>query len=157
MTGEVYFEVERMPEKKFVVETKYGNVEVLGTKFNVIEDPETESTTVTVTEGLVRLTDIHGNSVELSAGMSGSASTEDREKNLSSKDVDILMYADSVGSERIMGVEDLPQLLIAHQIAKTTEHIIPCNVCVLELPHPFLVRNNGSAYMSRKFSLDELQ
>lgn len=74
----------------------------------------------------------------------------------SSKDVDLFMYTDSIGSEKILGVEDLPQLSIAYQLAKTTDQVIPCLVTVLELPHPFMVRNNGSTYESRMFSLDEL-
>lgn len=35
MLGEVYFEVAKRKEKKFVVKSDFGNIEVLGTKFNV--------------------------------------------------------------------------------------------------------------------------
>ena len=79
MKGEVFFEVTRAPSKVFKVQTKFGLVEVLGTKFNVKEDLENESTTVIVEEGRVRLSDFHGNDIELTAGMSATTNNKSRE------------------------------------------------------------------------------
>ena len=52
--GEVYFEVARMPERPFIVETNTSLVRVLGTKFTVSQK-ENGDVEVAVTEGLVRV------------------------------------------------------------------------------------------------------
>ncbi len=53
LIGEAYFEVAHDKSKPFVVNTPSGSVEVLGTQFNIISDPD--STIVTLREGSVCL------------------------------------------------------------------------------------------------------
>lgn len=58
VSGEAYFEVEKYLNNKFIVETTHGNVEVLGTKFNVNSLANTFKTTLV--EGRVKLSnDFH--------------------------------------------------------------------------------------------------
>jgi len=53
--GEAYFEIERIPERPFIVNTKDVKIEVLGTKFLVVTY-EDKPTKVLVTEGKVKVT-----------------------------------------------------------------------------------------------------
>ncbi|MBK8290115.1 MAG: FecR domain-containing protein [Flammeovirgaceae bacterium] len=52
--GEAFFDVERNPEKTFVIEINKATVEVLGTSFNV-RGYETENLEVVVQTGIVKL------------------------------------------------------------------------------------------------------
>jgi transmembrane sensor len=51
--GEVFFDVASDPERPFIVETEWGNVRVLGTKFNVFSSKD--GLQVDVLEGLVEI------------------------------------------------------------------------------------------------------
>lgn len=53
--GEAYFEVEQNPEAPFVVETKSGSIEVLGTSFNVRDYDEDAEMQVLVNTGIVKM------------------------------------------------------------------------------------------------------
>lgn len=53
LTGEAYFEVEASKERPFLVETSFGQVRVLGTKFNVKALPNSNTLEVYVKEGRV--------------------------------------------------------------------------------------------------------
>lgn len=67
--GEAYFEVARDLSRPFIVETAYGAVQVTGTVFNVYA--QEKRTTVTVSEGRVRVSSFEGgqgHTVELTAG-----------------------------------------------------------------------------------------
>lgn len=55
LEGEAYFEVEKDLDKPFIVETSQGNVEVMGTKFNVEVDTEQETFTTALMEGSVKV------------------------------------------------------------------------------------------------------
>lgn len=59
LTGEAYFEVARNKEKPFIVETTFGDVEVLGTKFNLEAYPELASFVTSLFEGSVRVRSGH--------------------------------------------------------------------------------------------------
>lgn len=54
ITGEVYFEVAKMPSKPFVVEVNGAEIQVLGTHFNVNAYAEETSLNTTLLEGAVR-------------------------------------------------------------------------------------------------------
>ncbi len=54
MTGEVYFEVAKSAGRHFVVEGQFGQIEVLGTKFNV-NTYDAKETTAALLSGAIRL------------------------------------------------------------------------------------------------------
>lgn len=56
LSGEAMFEVTHDEERPFVVETFASNVEVLGTKFNVVADESRSQFSTTLLEGLVKVT-----------------------------------------------------------------------------------------------------
>lgn len=55
LDGEAYFEVTKNPHKPFIVETTKGNIEVLGTKFNVEAYSEDNTFSTALMEGSVRV------------------------------------------------------------------------------------------------------
>ncbi|MEX0778963.1 MAG: FecR domain-containing protein [Balneolales bacterium] len=55
LTGEAYFDIEHQPYKPFIVESKRGMIQVLGTSFNVKALPEIENIQVAVIDGSVSL------------------------------------------------------------------------------------------------------
>lgn len=55
LVGEAYFSVAKVEEKSFVVQTKYLDVKVLGTQFDVKAYPEENKTVVTLNEGKVEV------------------------------------------------------------------------------------------------------
>jgi len=67
LDGEAFFEVQRDTIFPFVVETSYGNVEVLGTAFNV--ETKVGGTEVSVDHGLVAFKN-NGEEIKLAAGQS---------------------------------------------------------------------------------------
>lgn len=66
LTGEAYFEVAKSETNPFIVNTTRGKVKVLGTKFNVKDDPDTPLET-TLVEGKVEVSD-EDNKVVLKPG-----------------------------------------------------------------------------------------
>lgn len=73
--GEGFFEVAHNPEKPFIVNFSMGQVKVLGTKFNVRNWPELQNTKVTVSEGMVSLSNENGNII-LTKGFMGNIDIE---------------------------------------------------------------------------------
>ena len=70
LQGEAFFEVARDEAHPFVISTKYGEIEVLGTAFDVTVG--SNETTVSVEHGKVALRNENGD-VKLTAGLSASA------------------------------------------------------------------------------------
>ena len=67
LSGEAYFEVEKLKGSTFTVETKDYSVEVLGTKFNVMAYDDFDRTETSLIEGKVRVK--HGQrSIEMKPG-----------------------------------------------------------------------------------------
>lgn len=60
LSGEGNFEVMKDPEKPFVVQTNYLNVEALGTVFNVNSYPDMDKTTTILQSGKVKVEDKSG-------------------------------------------------------------------------------------------------
>ena len=56
LTGEALFEVAHDAKHPFIVETFATNLQVLGTKFNVLADPNNEVFSTTLIEGKVKVT-----------------------------------------------------------------------------------------------------
>ena len=67
LTGEAYFNVEKQ-KQPFIVKTKFGEVEVLGTEFNV-KAYENETFSTTLESGLVVFTTKYGKQANLEPGM----------------------------------------------------------------------------------------
>jgi ferric-dicitrate binding protein FerR (iron transport regulator) len=60
LEGEAYFQVQKDPEKPFIVHTRKMDIEVLGTKFNVNAYPDLSEIRATLEEGKVKIT-VSGN------------------------------------------------------------------------------------------------
>lgn len=60
LEGEAYFEVAKQKEKPFIVKTMEQDIEVLGTKFNVMAYPTDSLVITTLLEGSVRLMTLGG-------------------------------------------------------------------------------------------------
>lgn len=67
LTGEAFFEVQKNPERPFIVKSGDINTTVLGTSFNVSAYPDQKDIKVTVATGKVKV-DTRGRSLELSPG-----------------------------------------------------------------------------------------
>lgn len=59
LEGEAYFDVAKQKDKPFIVKTKEQDIEVLGTKFNVMAYPLDSLVVTTLSEGSVRLTSLN--------------------------------------------------------------------------------------------------
>jgi|GEM_PF-3135802 hypothetical protein len=66
-------------------------------------------------------------------------------KNLdaSSRENDLQLYLQAAGLERVMGMEDLPEVALAHEVARRSGVLIPCAVAVTGLPDPYLERDDA--------------
>lgn len=53
LSGEAYFDIKQDPDKPFIIHTGKLKTTVLGTAFNIKEDPQSHRVTVTVTQGKV--------------------------------------------------------------------------------------------------------
>ena len=63
LNGEAYFEVTKNKTKPFIVHTIRGNIEVLGTHFNISSYPDEPAMKATLLEGSVKITSKAGNSL----------------------------------------------------------------------------------------------
>jgi hypothetical protein len=76
--------------------------------------------------------------------------------NTASRENDLQLYLLAVKQVRVMGMEDLPEVALAHEVARRTGILIPCAVCVLGLPDPYFVRDDAS-YTCQQALLAELR
>ena len=65
--------------------------------------------------------------------------------NTTSRENDLKLYLQAVNQERVMGMEDLPEVALAAEVARRTGTLIPCAVSVLGLPDPYLARDDAFA------------
>ena len=63
--------------------------------------------------------------------------------NTTSRENDLKLYLQAVNQERVMGMEDLPEVALAAEVARRTGILIPCVVSVLGLPDPYYVRDDA--------------
>jgi hypothetical protein len=76
--------------------------------------------------------------------------------NTASRENDLQLYLQAVNRERVMGMEDLPEVALAAEVARRTGILIPCAVSVLGLPDPYLARDDAFA-ACQQVKLAELQ
>lgn len=89
LQGEAFFKVAHNKSKPFIVRTKHGATEVLGTEFNVRAYREDNFSEVTLVEGSVRLSK-ESHSVILKPGIQGIISEPDEE--IETREVDVNIY-----------------------------------------------------------------
>lgn len=61
-------------------------------------------------------------------------SAEMKRANATSRENDLQLYLRSAALERVMGMEDLPEVALPHEVARRSGVLIPCAVSVLGLP-----------------------
>jgi len=83
-------------------------------------------------------------------------SAELKKINATSRENDLQLYLSAVDQEQVMGIEDLPEVALAHEVARRTGVLIPCAVSVLALPDPYLAREDELA-ACQHFTLAELR
>lgn len=71
-------------------------------------------------------------------------SSTQKQADLLSRENDFQLYSNAVNAERVMGMEDLPEVALAHEVARRTGVLIPCAVAVLGLPDPYMLREDDS-------------
>jgi len=76
--------------------------------------------------------------------------------DLTSRENDLQLYLHAVQCEQVMGMEDLPEVALAHEVARRTGIMIPCAVAVLDLPDPYMARD-ADAYACHSVPLEALQ
>jgi hypothetical protein len=79
-----------------------------------------------------------------------------KQANLLSRENDFQLYLAAVRDEEVMGMEDLPEVALPHEVARRTGIIIPCAVAVLDLPDPYMVRTDAS-YACKMVSLEAMR
>lgn len=111
LEGEAYFEVTKNPHRPFIVETKSGNVTVLGTHFNVNAYSEDQNFETTLVEGKVKVSDIadskENESVILRPGQQARAKNE----SLKVVEVDPSIYTAWKDGKFYFENEDLKDIL----------------------------------------------
>lgn len=113
-TGEAYFDVARNPEKPFIIQSDYSEIQVLGTSFNVDAKSGSESIEVDVTSGRVSLAE-RGNSanqVILTKGMKGVLNPESGEVTSStSPNQNFIAW-----QTRLLEFDDLNMQTVVHDV-----------------------------------------
>ena len=79
LIGEAFFEVQRDPEKPFIVKADQITTTVLGTSFNVRSYPEEEQRTISVITGKVKIEDGYGHEESLNPNIQGVLHVESRD------------------------------------------------------------------------------
>jgi hypothetical protein len=83
-------------------------------------------------------------------------SAEFKKADATSRENDLRLYLDAVQCERVMGMEDLPEVALSHEVARRKNVMIPCAVAVLGIPDPYTAREDPS-YACRSVPIDELR
>ncbi len=109
--GEAYFEVAKIPDKPFTVNTTDMNVEVLGTSFNLLAYKEDVSTSVTLVEGEIVVRNIEGKAIaQLSHGQM--ATKNKFGSNVEIRNVKTDFYASWIDGEIFFDDERLDQIAV---------------------------------------------
>ena len=109
--GEAYFEVSKMPNKPFTVNTPDMKVEVLGTSFNLLAYKEDVATSVTLVEGKVVVQNLEGKTIaQLSPGQM--ATKNKTETNLEIRNVKTTSYAAWIDGKIFFDDERLDQIAV---------------------------------------------
>ncbi len=70
-------------------------------------------------------------------------STAQKQADLLSRENDFQLYLAAVQEKGVMGMEDLPEVALSHEVARRTGILIPCAVAVLGLPDPYMLRSDA--------------
>ena len=109
--GEAYFEVAKMTNKPFTINTSDMKVEVLGTSLNVLAYKEDATSSVTLVEGKVVVQNTEGKTIaNLSPGQMATKSKT--ESNVEIKDVKTAFYASWIDGEIFFDDERLDQIAV---------------------------------------------
>ena len=109
--GEAYFEVAKMPNKTFTVNTADMKVEVLGTSFNVLAYSEDTATSVTLVEGKVVLQNTDGKDIaKLTPGQM--ATKNKTGTNVAIKNVQTAFYSEWTQGKIFFDDEPLDQIAV---------------------------------------------
>jgi len=109
--GEAYFEVAKMANKPFTVNTADIKVEVLGTSFNVLAYKEDAASSVTLVEGKVVVQNTEGITIaQLSPGQM--ATKNKTESNVEIRNVKTAFYASWIDGEIFFDDERLDQIAV---------------------------------------------
>lgn len=109
--GEAYFEVAKMANKPFTVNTADMKVEVLGTSFNVLAYKEDAASSVTLVEGKVVVRNIEGISIaQLNPGQM--ATKNKAETTVEIKNVKTAFYAAWIDGKLFFDDEPLDQIAV---------------------------------------------
>jgi transmembrane sensor len=107
--GEAYFDVAKMPDKPFTVNTADMKVVVLGTSFNLSAYKDDNSTSVTLVEGKVTVQDSAGFSIaQMSPGQK--ATKNKNEANLTIQNVKTSFYSAWIAGKIFFDDEPLDQI-----------------------------------------------
>lgn len=109
--GEAYFEVAKMPDKPFTVNTADMKVEVLGTSFNISAYPEDAATSVTLVEGKVTVQNSAG--IDIANLSPGQKATKNKnETNLAIQNVETSFYSAWIAGKIFFDDEPLDQIAV---------------------------------------------
>ena len=109
--GEAYFEVAKMPDKPFTINTADMKVEVLGTSFNLSAYKEDAATSVTLVEGKVSVQDNAGHTIGfLSPGQR--ATKNKNETSLDIQNVETSFYSAWTNGKIFFDDESLDHIAI---------------------------------------------
>lgn len=109
--GEAFFEVSKMPDKPFTVNTPDLKVEVLGTSLNLLAYKEDVATSVTLVEGKVVVRNLTGKNIaQLSPGQM--ATKNKTEANIEIRNVKIASYSAWIDGKIFFDDERLDQIAI---------------------------------------------
>ena len=109
--GEAYFEVAKMPDKPFTVNTTDMKVVVLGTSFNISAYPEDVATSVTLVEGKVTVQNSSGIDIaNLSPGQKATKNKNDT--NIAIQNVETSFYSAWIAGKIFFDDEPLDQIAV---------------------------------------------
>lgn len=109
--GEAYFEVAKMANKPFTINTSDMKVEVLGTSLNVLAYKEDATSSVTLVEGKVVVQNTEGKTIaQLNPGQM--ATKNKTETKVEIKDVKTAFYASWIDGEIFFDDERLDQIAV---------------------------------------------
>ncbi|MDD5033379.1 MAG: hypothetical protein PHE55_01360 [Methylococcaceae bacterium] len=83
-------------------------------------------------------------------------SAELKRVNATARENDLQLYLKSADADRVMGMEDLPEVALPHEVARRSGVLIPCAVSVLALPDPYMAREDSNC-ACRWVALDDLR
>lgn len=114
LEGQAYLSVARQKDRPFIVRTKYLDVKVLGTQFNVSAYPDDESTIVTLNKGLIVIRTIDNREFKLKPNQQFVLNNTTKEGSVRDLDIsDARDIADWTNGKIVFNNETLKMIAIA--------------------------------------------